>query len=1246
MQPKNNGLPCDDGQPCTKGDFCQGGGCASGADICACKADLDCLGKDDGNLCNGLPYCDKSAVPWVCDTNPATVVTCKTLDDTTCRKAVCTAKSGICELLPINQGIACDDSSACTGGEVCKDGGCKGASVDCDDDVPCTIDACDKATGCSHLTNLALCDDGKPCTSDGCDPKALGADALGCTHKALTGTPCDDGSLCSETDACLVGACQGKAKVCDDANPCSDDGCDPKSGCTHAANAAPCKTDKPCQPLGACNALSCNPLPGAMWSALCDDKATEVPAAIAAAADGSTFVVGRSAPPGGKAEDGQLWLARVAAGGASTVFHKTLGGAGDDAGFAVAALVAPTLSPGAAAGPSDVLALIAGRRAAGSKGGADGYVARVAADGAPLWQQHIGGAGDDELRGLCALPDGQSAVAGRLGSGDGAVALLARLDAQGTVLWSTALQLAGSKAGIAWAVDRHVGSKGTEAWLVGGGRKDGAGVDGAFAAKVDGDGNVLWQVGLGVGKSGDTTGVARALRSTPSGGALLAGGEGAAGRLIHLHADGKVVFDLGFGAAGGGKLSGLSALHDGAALAVGTTKDDAGKAVVWLLRVDLEGTLLWQRTLPGAVATTLPGLATFDDGRIAVVTAIDKAAEAAAVDAGARVTVLDAFGFESCEVQGICKGKQRPDCDDANPCTHDGCAAELGCSHQVHGLPCEDGDACSLGEACKAGKCVGSKGACDDGNPCTKDACDPKTGCNHQKSDGPCDDGEPCSTGEICAAGVCQPGKLLDCDDGNLCTTDSCEKGKGCQLVANDVVCDTGSCTVGDKCQAGLCKTSTLSRYVTTWHGQTGADSARKVRAMSDNGFLISGLTWTKPDHDGLLVRTNAAGSALWQVALEGPKGCCGQHSNQAGSNDRFEDAIETPFGLLAVGRTSICTDQGWAVFLDLQGKVLWNHAIAYDNTCGSGYNRSIFYAAAPGNDGTWAMAGHNYYHPFTPSTYRGLLVRMTQSGTVASQKAIGTFRQIFDLQARPGGGYFAAGEILDGGLANQGRLALLDADGDALWAVNVHVGNNGDADFLTRVAAMPDGGALGIGYGGGTGARQILALRVNANGSVRYSKVLGTGGDDIGSGVVGRPDGSAVVLATTWGKGPGNGDAWLIGLDGAGNVTWEKVHGSPDADLPSHLETRTDGGLAMLTTADGPGGSDTDVQLRTLDAWGYGDCKAAGTCSAMPALACDDANVCTVDVCDGAKGCTHAALPDGTACANGVGCKAGACKP
>ncbi|MCB9740563.1 MAG: hypothetical protein H6747_14970, partial [Deltaproteobacteria bacterium] len=60
---------CDDGDACTSGDTCDGKTCTPGKPICACKTDADCLPTDDGDLCNGVPYCDAAA--GVCKPNPA-----------------------------------------------------------------------------------------------------------------------------------------------------------------------------------------------------------------------------------------------------------------------------------------------------------------------------------------------------------------------------------------------------------------------------------------------------------------------------------------------------------------------------------------------------------------------------------------------------------------------------------------------------------------------------------------------------------------------------------------------------------------------------------------------------------------------------------------------------------------------------------------------------------------------------------------------------------------------------------------------------------------------------------------------------------------------------------------------------------------------------------------------------------------------------------------------------------------------
>ena len=163
---------------------------------------------------------------------------------------------------------------------------------------------------------------------------------------------------------------------------------------------------------------------------------------------------------------------------------------------------------------------------------------------------------------------------------------------------------------------------------------------------------------------------------------------------------------------------------------------------------------------------------------------------------------------------GKCSGSGQVKCDDANPCTADGCETATGCKFGPgnEGAPCSDGSACTTVDACKLGKCSGSVApACDDKNPCTSTACDPGKGCLYTAQGGSCDDGDPCTgdatAPDFCGAGtgVCKGGAPKVCDDKNACTTDSCGP-TGCVLANNMNPCDDGQlCTVNDKCAGGKC---------------------------------------------------------------------------------------------------------------------------------------------------------------------------------------------------------------------------------------------------------------------------------------------------------------------------------------------------------------------------------------------------------------------------------------------------------
>jgi hypothetical protein len=119
------------------------------------------------------------------------------------------------------------------------------------------------------------------------------------------------------------------------------------------------------------------------------------------------------------------------------------------------------------------------------------------------------------------------------------------------------------------------------------------------------------------------------------------------------------------------------------------------------------------------------------------------------------------------------------------------------------GTPCDDGDDCTHDDVYIGCVCTGIPYVCDDANPCTTDICDGTGGCMFIPEDGmPCDDGDACTIDDVCIDGVCI-GTPIDCDDGNPCTADSCDPVTGeCIYVPEP---DGTACGDGFECQGGAC---------------------------------------------------------------------------------------------------------------------------------------------------------------------------------------------------------------------------------------------------------------------------------------------------------------------------------------------------------------------------------------------------------------------------------------------------------
>jgi hypothetical protein len=124
---------------------------------------------------------------------------------------------------------------------------------------------------------------------------------------------------------------------------------------------------------------------------------------------------------------------------------------------------------------------------------------------------------------------------------------------------------------------------------------------------------------------------------------------------------------------------------------------------------------------------------------------------------------------------------QDADCEDANDCTQDACAAQE-CQNTpvADDAPCSDGLWCTVDDRCEAGVCRSSARDCSAvGDACNDGVClESEDRCGQQpKSDGvQCDDGSYCTVGDRCNSGACLPVGNRDCDDDDFCTVDGCNE--------------------------------------------------------------------------------------------------------------------------------------------------------------------------------------------------------------------------------------------------------------------------------------------------------------------------------------------------------------------------------------------------------------------------------------------------------------------------------------
>ena len=225
-----------------KPDGSAGGVCPCSPRSRALELDTDCLAVSALGTCAGSRKCTSEglspctapeAVAEKCDgvDNDCNGQTDEDLcdDSNPCTDDACVSADGGCQSTANT--ATCDDDNACTSDDLCDETKCEGNKKDCDDGNPCTEDSCVPATGCSYLQTKKACDDANACT---------------------------DNDLCDGSGAC-VGLAKDVTSACNDNLPCTQDGCDPKTGCQNEPKAGACEDGNPCTNGDTCEAGKCKP---------------------------------------------------------------------------------------------------------------------------------------------------------------------------------------------------------------------------------------------------------------------------------------------------------------------------------------------------------------------------------------------------------------------------------------------------------------------------------------------------------------------------------------------------------------------------------------------------------------------------------------------------------------------------------------------------------------------------------------------------------------------------------------------------------------------------------------------------------------------------------------------------------------------------------------------------------------------------------------------------------------------------
>ncbi len=385
--------------------------------------------------------------------------------------------------------------------------------------------------------------------------------------------------------------------------------------------------------------------------------------------------------------------------------------------------------------------------------------------------------------------------------------------------------------------------------------------------------------------------------------------------------------------------------------------------------------------------------------------------------------------------------------------------------------------------------------------------------------------------------------------------------------------------------------------------GGSGEDDIARAYYGTDGSSVLCGqagstdgdATGNHGYNDGWVVKLDASGSLVWQKSYGGSL-----------NDGIFSIKGTTDNGYIMCGYTG-STDwdvtgnhggiDGWVIKTDNWGVIQWKKAIG-------GTKEDAFDGVMQTADGGYILVGRSASSDGDLNQNKGLLdgwvVKLDAAGAIEWQKNYGGSKDdyLFDIIQLSDNNYICAGISKSANANLPGNYGGTDAwflkinasNGAIQWSYQ-YGGSGNDAVYELKKPTDGTDNIVAAGYTtspndynvtGNHGQYDVWVVTIDqVNGILKHATCFGGSGDDFANSIQNTFDKGFVIAATSgstdgdvsYNADPLNWQLWVIKLNNAETIDWEKTYGGPQTETGIGVFEKATGGYFAAAATWGNGG-------------------------------------------------------------------------